>query len=595
MTTGAAVATAPTIDPSEEMFGHPKGLYVCFFTEMWERFSFYGMKALLLLYLIKHHGFLESQGLVVSGAYGGMVYAVPLIGGLLADRYLGMRKAVVLGGILLCLGHLGMAYEGHAATTVNGVVHQDKFALGMFYMSLSLIISGVGFLKPNISTIVGKLYPENDPRIDSGFTIFYAGINVGALFSSLICGMLGETFGWGYGFGAAGVGMLAGLGMFITGQKYLQGHAEPREPEKLRRRVLGPLNIEWTIYLGAVLGLPLIWLLMQLGEGVLYLQYALTATWLGWLAWYLANRCSKVQREQMLAVVFFIASALLFFSMYEQTYGSWLLFTDHMLTKDFFPSIVIYDVHHLPWPWSELPTWMVLINGKTWPWCVIPLVMAPPIVAVALRSPPRVAMWLVGAISAFGFVFFLRDALVLPQDAESLEYLASWVLVVMTPLFGWLWPWLERRNMNPSKPIKNAIGLAFCGLSFLVLSAANDSVSAAHLGSVWWLLAAYVVLELGELTLSPIGLAAVTQLSVPSVVGLMMGAYWLATSLSEQAAALFGRFAALDIPEGGKIDMAVAKLKYADLFHNMLLMGLGAAVIALLLSPLIKRWMHGVK
>jgi POT family proton-dependent oligopeptide transporter len=166
---------------------------------------------------------------------------------------------------------------------------------------------------------------------------------------------------------------------------------------------------------------------------------------------------------------------------------------------------------------------------------------------------------------------------------------------VMTPLFGWLWPWLERRNMNPSKPIKNAIGLAFCGLSFLVLSAANDSVSAAHLGSVWWLLAAYVVLELGELTLSPIGLAAVTQLSVPSVVGLMMGAYWLATSLSEQAAALFGRFAALDIPEGGKIDMAVAKLKYADLFHNMLLMGLGAAVIALLLSPLIKRWMHGVK
>ena len=590
-----ASATIAPIDRSDEMFGHPKGLYVCFFTEMWERFSFYGMKALLLLYLIKHHGFLESQGLVVTGAYGGMVYAVPLIGGLLADRYLGMRKAVVLGGILLCLGHLGMAYEGNAAQTINGVVHQDKFALGVFYMSLSLIISGVGFLKPNISTIVGKLYPENDPRIDSGFTIFYAGINVGALFSSLICGTLGETFGWGYGFGAAGVGMLAGLGMFITGQKYLQGHAEPREPEKLQRRVLGPLNIEWTIYLGAILGLPLIWLLMQLGGGVLYLQYALTAIWLGWLIWYLANRCDKVRREQMLAVVFFIASALLFFSMYEQTYGSWLLFTDHMLTKDFFPQIVIYDTHHLPWPWSALPSWMVLINGKTWPWCVIPLVLAPPIVAVALRSPPRLAAWLVGAVSALGFVFFLRDALVLPQDAESLEYLASWVLVVMTPLFGWLWPWLERRNMNPSKPIKNAIGLAFCGLSFLVLSAANASVSAGHQGSVWWLLLAYGVLELGELTLSPIGLAAVTQLSVPSVVGLMMGAYWLATSLSEQAAALFGRFAALDIPAGGKIDMAVAKLKYADLFHNMLLMGLAAAVVALLLSPLIKRWMHGVK
>ncbi|MBS0456106.1 MAG: peptide MFS transporter [Proteobacteria bacterium] len=588
----------PTAVPSErpdEMFGHPKGLYVCFFTEMWERFSFYGMKALLLLYLIKHHGFLESQGLVVTGAYGGMVYAVPLLGGILADRFLGMRKAVVLGGILLCLGHLGMAYEGHAATTTNGVVHQDKFALGVFYLSLSLIISGVGFLKPNISTIVGKLYPENDPRIDSGFTIFYAGINVGALFSSLICGYLGEVYGWGYGFGAAGIGMLAGLGMFISGQKYLQGHAEPKDPDKLRRRLLGPLTVEATIYLGAVLGLPAIWALMQLGDGVLYVQFALVAGWLLWLAWYLVARCTQVQREQMLAVVFFIASALLFFAMYEQTYGSWLLFTEHMLTKDFFPSIVIYDPQHLPWPWAALPTWLVEINGKPWPWCVIPLVLAPPTVALALRSSPQVARRLVSAVGLLGVVLFVRDVLVLPQTAESLEYLASFVLVALTPLFGWLWPWLERRGRNPSKPLKNAIGLAFCGLSFLVLAAANGTVSEGHLASVWWLLLAYVVLEIGEITLSPIGLAAVTQLSVASVVGLMMGAYWLATSLSEQAAAMFGRWAALDITEGQKIDLAVAQQKYGHLFDNMLWLGLIAAAVALLLSPLIKRWMHGIR
>ncbi|MEO8743533.1 MAG: oligopeptide:H+ symporter, partial [Lysobacteraceae bacterium] len=287
----ATAATLPN-NRSDEMFGHPKGLYVCFFTEMWERFSFYGMKALLLLYLIKHHGFTEADGYTLIGAYGGMVYAVPLIGGLLADRFLGMRKAVVLGGILLCLGHLGMAYEGHAATTVNHVVHQDKFALAVFYLSLSLIISGVGFLKPNISTIVGKLYPENDPRVDSGFTIFYAGINVGALFSSLICGYLGVVFGWGYGFGAAGIGMLAGLGMFITGQKYLHGHAEPREPEKLKRQVFGPLNVEWCIYLGAVLALPLIWLLMQLGQAVLYVQFTLVAIWLVWFVWFVFAKCT---------------------------------------------------------------------------------------------------------------------------------------------------------------------------------------------------------------------------------------------------------------------------------------------------------------
>jgi len=573
----SAAALPIARDRADELFGHPKGLYVCFFTEMWERFSFYGMKALLLLYLVKHHHFAEADGYVVVGAYGGMVYAVPLIGGLLADRFLGMRKAVVLGGILLCLGHLGMAYEGHQAEIVGGVVQRDAVALGVFYLSLSLIISGVGFLKPNISTIVGKLYGDGDPRVDSGFTIFYAGINVGALFSSLICGYLGEVWGWGWGFGAAGVGMLAGLGMFLSGQKYLQGHAEPRDVDKLRRRVLGPLTLEWSIYLAVVLALPAIWLLMQLGRSVLYVQFALLAIWLSWLVWYIFAKCNKVQRQQMLAVAFFIAGALLFFSMYEQTYGSWLLFTEHMLTKDFFPSLVI-------------------TQGKPWPWCMIPLILAPPIAAFALRiEDKRLASWMMAGIGLFGFALFMRDSIVLPQTAESLEYLPSWVLIVLTPVFGWLWPFLERRNLNPSKPIKNAIGLAFTGLSFLVLSIANATVTDAHLASVWWLLGAYVVLEIGEMCLSPIGLAAVTQLSVPTVVGFMMGAYWLATSLSEQAAALFGSFAALDIPEGTKLDVADAKLKYGALFDHMLLLGLGAAVVFLLLSPLIKRWMHGIK
>ena len=199
---------------SDELFGHPKGLYVCFFTEMWERFSFYGMKALLLLYLTKYHLFRDDIGYDLIGAYGGLVYAMPVIGGLLADRWLGMRKAVVFGGILLVLGHLGMAIEGHPASSVNGVVTRDAGALQMFYFSLALIIMGVGFLKPNISTIVGKLYAENDPRRDSGFSLFYAGINIGATVSGILCGWLGETFGWGWGFGAAGIGMLAGLANF---------------------------------------------------------------------------------------------------------------------------------------------------------------------------------------------------------------------------------------------------------------------------------------------------------------------------------------------------------------------------------------------
>ena len=211
----------------DDFLGHPKGVYVCFFTEMWERFSFYGMKALLLLYLTKYHLFGDKAGLDLLGAYGGLVYCIPVIGGMLADRYLGMRKAVVYGGLLLCLGHLGMAFEGSAAQTLNGAVVRDEGALRITYLSLALIIMGVGFLKPNISTIVGKLYPENDPRRDSGFSLFYAGINLGALFASLVCGYLGETLGWNYGFGAAGIGMLLGLLLFLWGQKYLHGHAEP--------------------------------------------------------------------------------------------------------------------------------------------------------------------------------------------------------------------------------------------------------------------------------------------------------------------------------------------------------------------------------
>lgn len=244
----AAPAPSKVLDRSDELFGHPKGLYVCFATELWERFSFYGMKYLLLLYLTKYHLFSDAAGFDVLGAYAGLVYGLPVLGGLLADRYLGMRKAVVFGGILLCVGHLLMAVEGHqavfyaagtvlddalrladgtllAAGTVlaEDITIRDTAALKVFYLALALIVAGVGFLKPNISTIVGQLYDKNDPRRDSGFTIFYMGINVGSFVATILCGWLGETYGWGYGFGAAGIGMVIGVFTFLWGQKHLHG------------------------------------------------------------------------------------------------------------------------------------------------------------------------------------------------------------------------------------------------------------------------------------------------------------------------------------------------------------------------------------
>jgi proton-dependent oligopeptide transporter, POT family len=579
-------------DPRDELFGHPKGVYVCFFTEMWERFSFYGMKALLLLYLLQHHRFGDKAGLDVLGAYGGLVYCLPVIGGMLADRYLGMRKAVIFGGLLLVCGHAGMAFEGQAATIANGVVARDEASLRIFYLSLSLIIMGVGFLKPNISVIVGKLYPENDPRRDSGFSLFYAGINLGALFASIVCGYLGQTLGWSYGFGAAGIGMLFGLAQFLWGQKYLHGHAESPAPDQLRERVLG-IPREWTIYLGAVAGLlPVAWLMWAVANGAfslggevslaLALMIVVMLVVLAWFFWFITTQCTPVQRQQMIALIALIAMCLVFFTLYEQTYGSWVTFTDRMLTKDVVPSLVIR-------------------TGTPWPWSIISLLLAPAafVLAASLsdRNPdspaPRI-LFLV-AVAAM-LVFLLRDVLVLPQTAGSLTYLGALFIVLLAPLFTVLWGLLDRRGLDPSKPVKSAVGLLLAGLSFIPLAwAAQQAGVTGELVSVWWLVLAYLILELGEMCLSPVGLSAVTQLSVPRVASLMMGTWFLATAFSETLAAAFGKIAAIDIPEGMTLDFASAGAKYAHLFWIMTWIGIGFAILAFVLAPLLRRMMHGVK
>jgi len=210
---------------------HPRGLYLLFGVEMWERFSYYGMRSLLVLYMTKELLFSTETSGTIYGWYTGLVYFTPLIGGYIADRYLGARKCILIGGILMALGHFTMAFT----------------PLPFFFTALVLLILGNGFFKPNISTTVGKLYHENDPRRDSGFTIFYMGINLGAMFSPLVCGTLGEKIGWHYGFAAAGVGMVLGLLMYLWGGKKYLGDAglhpdnKPSDdPEHLRE----PLTLQ---------------------------------------------------------------------------------------------------------------------------------------------------------------------------------------------------------------------------------------------------------------------------------------------------------------------------------------------------------------
>lgn len=593
---------------NDQFLGHPKGLYVCFFTEMWERFSFYGMKALLLLYLIEHHRFGDKVGLDVLGAYGGLVYCLPVVGGMLADRWLGMRKAVVYGGLLLIAGHFGMAFEGSAATVTGGIVHRDESSLRIFYLSLALIMMGVGFLKPNVSTIVGKLYEQDDPRRDSGFSVFYAGINLGALFASIVCGYLGQTLGWRYGFGAAGVGMLLGLGQFLWGQKYLHGHAEPPDPEKLRQRVMG-VPMELAIYVGGLVGLlPFAWLMWAVANGAftigghvslaLMLMIVMMVVVLAWFAWFVTARCTPVQRHQMISLMTLITACLVFFTMYEQTYGSWVTFTDRLLTKDIVPSMV-EAVPAIEWTgsfWSN-----VALFSAHAPWSILSLLLAPGSFMLAATLSDRNAeskapQLLFGLAALAMLVFLVRDSLVLPQTAGSLTYLGAIFLVILAPAFSALWGWLDKRGMDPPKPVKSALGLAFGGLSFIpLILAAKVAGASGGMASVWWLVLAYFILEIGEMCNSPVGLSAVTQLSVPGVVSLMMGTWFLATAFSETLAALLGTLAAIEVPEGGTMNVPEAAAKYADLFTLLMWMGLGFAVVFFAIAPLVRRGMHGVR
>jgi POT family proton-dependent oligopeptide transporter len=216
-----ASTPAPTAAEGKTFLGHPVGLFVLFFAEMWERFSYYGMRALLIFYLTQHWLFSDERSGVIYGAYTALVYITPVLGGYLADRYLGQRKAVLFGAVLLTFGHFLMGFEGTGG--------QESSTISIFWLALAFIIVGSGFLKANISVIVGQLYPRTDVRRDGAYTIFYMGINLGAALGALFCGYLGQhpDYGWSYGFGAAGVGMLLGLIVFVLGKPLLMGRGEP--------------------------------------------------------------------------------------------------------------------------------------------------------------------------------------------------------------------------------------------------------------------------------------------------------------------------------------------------------------------------------
>ncbi|MCX8498908.1 MAG: oligopeptide:H+ symporter, partial [Caulobacteraceae bacterium] len=372
-----------------QLRAHPRGLFVLFFAEMWERFSYYGMRGLLIFYLTQHFLFDDKQAQGQYAAYTSLVYLLPLVGGLLADRFLGMRKAIAFGALLLVAGHGAMAIEGAPATQVltyqgakyEFVVHgradsrevklkvgSGEYAFGaneagslefkglpanapipavlakgtyelsvvkgpkiyqdIMFLALSLIIMGVGFLKPNISSIVGQLYPENDPRRDAGFTLYYYGINLGAFVAAIVCGRLGQEVGWWAGFGLAGIGMAAGWVAFMLGKPLLEGKGEPPNPDALAKPVLGPLNREWLIYIFGVAGVGIIWVLVQQNAYVGAMLGLGSVCVLSYLAWFMATKCTAVERSRMILALVLIAASVIFFVLFEQAGSSLNQFAD---------------------------------------------------------------------------------------------------------------------------------------------------------------------------------------------------------------------------------------------------------------------------
>lgn len=500
----------------QTLFGHPKALFILFFTEMWERFSFYGMKALLIFYLTKYHLFSDNSGNLLIGSYAALVYAVPVIGGFIADKYLGFRKAIVFGGIMLVLGHLGMAYEGNAATqSITGEITRDNIALQVFYFSMSLIILGVGFLKANISSLVGELYEVGDKRRDSGFTIFYMGINLGSLMATLLVGWLGETYGWSYGFGAAGIGMFLGLVTFISGRKLLLGKGESNNQSFLEKTSFGLKN-EWLIYIGSILSTLIFWQMVQNHEAVSWALKIAGAVSFLYIVYYAATQLDGKERGQLIALTILIIFTIVFWALFEQAYTSLNLFADRALNR-----------------------------------------------------------------KIFGFEL---------SASQFLSFNALFI-VLLAPFFAWLW--VKLGKYNPNTAVKFSLALFLVGLGFGALVMGINVSGGGKVAAVWLILA-YLLHTCGELCLSPVGLSAVTKLSPVKIVGFMMGVWFLATASSEFIASVLANIASVDTSNGMAPDLNLAKQTYLVLFEYLFYTGLGVGLLLLLISPFIKKLMHGV-
>ena len=435
-------------------FGHPKGLMTLFFTEMWERMSYYGMRGLLVLYMtigVAGNPGMEwsnVQANAIYGIYAGMVYFLAVPGGWLADNLLGYQRAVMIGALIITLGHFTLA-----------IPLEQTFILGLVFVAV-----GTGLLKPNISTIVGQLYQSNDSRRDAGYTIFYMSINIGSMLGFFVCGWLGEKIGWHWGFGAAGIGMLAGVIQFIYFKKFLgSAGLEPIPIEERKRGFYEGITLSVSLFVALIVitGLMGLWSVdpVFFAERFRDFLIAISAIYFFYL-FFLAN-LSKDEKKNVLMLMLLFLGAAAFWSGFDQSAGSFTIFT-----RDY------VNLYWVPVSWTQIAN---------------PL-----------------------------------------------------FIVIFAPFFANLWVFLGKRNLDPSTPIKFAIGLLFMAIGFIVMIFAVKLALAESTVGVQWLLITYLIHTFGELALSPVGLSAFSKYSPKRYAGQMMGIWFLASSLGGVLAGLLG-------------------------------------------------------
>jgi POT family proton-dependent oligopeptide transporter len=576
-------------------FGHPRQLARLFSTEMWERFGYYGIRALLVVYLTKFFLFDDVAAGGLYGAFIGLAYLTPVIGGLIADRILGSKGAVKIGAIIMSLGYLGLCFGGEQAkpvfiyggqtydvkvsTAVSGREEQyvvtpggnyairgqedgsirlegatgqplpamiakgdyrtdgvrDPFWVSLMLLSMSLIIVGNGLFKPNISTMVGSLYPPGDKRRDAGFTIFYMGINLGSIGSQLIAPLLARSLGWWAGFGIVAIGMLVAWSLFQFDRGKLAGYGERPASSTPRARL-----ISYAVLVAAV---PISWLLLNntlasaaaaseaaaAGSGVIGYLAALpllgkalltcfAAAAIGMPIWaYRAG--SKAEFQMMLVASILIAMSVVFWTLFELAGSALTLFAERSVDRSIFG-------------W-DMPG---------------------------------------GSVQVFNPIF----------------------IVTLAPIMAALWVGLGRRDAEPSIPVKFSIGLVLVGLGFLVLPLGAFFADGEYRVALIWMVALYLLHSIGELCLSPVGLSMITKLSMARVVGMMMGVWFLSISMANYAGGLITQLTSVSTVGG---EVTNPKLALETYLHTFTIIGIAAVAIGVGLfvaSPLLKKWMHGV-